>query len=153
MLGGGSPGPQKICTQDIVQQLRVAVIQRQYHAVPRIVAESLRGRHHGPRRWRCRPRHGCGAHDGAAAVAANRSMKGPKFPLTAVSKTYAERLEINDCATKRKCSMSFLNLTSVWKGGLEDNRLIRCTALIACVLQKIQSQKSEGTTKRRRYLS
>jgi hypothetical protein len=84
VLGGGSPGPQKICTQDIVQQLRVAVRQRQYHAVPRIVAESFRGRHHGPRRWRCRPRHGCGADDGAAAVAANRSMKGPKFPPTAV---------------------------------------------------------------------
>ena len=92
-----------------------------------------------------------GADDAAAAVAANRSMKGSKFPLTAVSKTYAERLEINDCATKRKCSMSFLNLTSVWKGGLEDDRLIRCTALMACVTAK--HSKPEGTTKRCRYLS
>jgi len=38
----------------------------------------------------------------AAAVVANRSRKGSKFPPIAVSKMYAERLKTKDWATKRK---------------------------------------------------
>jgi hypothetical protein len=61
--------------------------------------------------------------DGSNVEDERRARKTSKFPLIAVSKMYPERLEINDCATNRKCKRSSLDFVKVGKRKVE---CIRC---------------------------